>query len=69
MISWILKVIKSNLKHARLFGSTLRFIDHLTGINDGGLFVKNYTKIYPPELKLKMENKNNAETTFLDLDI
>ena len=30
---------------------------------------KGYTKINPPELELKKENKSNTETTFLDLDI
>ena len=66
---WILKTKKSNLKEARMFGNTFRFIDDLIAINDGGTFEKNYKNIYPEELELKKENHDINEATFLDLNI
>ena len=66
---WILKNKKSNLKLARMFGNTFRFIDDLIAINDGGHFENNYMDIYPDELELKKENNNNKAATFLDLKI
>ena len=66
---WVLKTKKSNLKHARMFGNTFRFIDDLIAINDGGLFENNYMDIYPEELELKKENKEDRDATFLDLNI
>ena len=53
----------------RLLRNTFRFIDDLIPVNNGGLFQKCYTKIDPAEFEVKKENKNNTETTFLDLDI
>ena len=46
-----------------------RFIDDLVAINDNYEFEKCYKEIYPSELELKKENKNNSTATFLDLDI
>ena len=63
----ILKTKLSNLKHVRLFGNTFRFIDDLIALNDGGLFQKSYTQLYPPEPEIKKGNKNKTETTFFDL--
>ena len=61
------KTKKSNLKHARLAENIFTFTDNLIAINYGGLVEKSYVEIYPPELELKKESKNNKETTFLDL--
>ena len=69
MIKKILKIKKSKLKHARIFGNTSRFIDGLIAINDGVLFEKSCIEKYLWELELKEENKNNTEITFLDLFI
>ena len=46
-----------------------RFVDDLNTINDAGIFESNFIDIYPKELELHRENGNNAEATFLDLDI
>ena len=61
------KTKKSNLKHARLAENIFTFADNLIAINYGGLVEKSYVEIYPPELELKKESKNNKETTFFDL--
>ena len=45
------------------------FIDDLNAINHAGIFESNSRDIYPEELELRRENGNNAEATFLDLDI
>ena len=66
---WVLKTKKKNLRHARMFGNTFRFIDDLIAINDGGLFEMNFGDIYPKELELKKENVGTKESSFLDLSI
>ena len=66
---WIQKTKRTNLRNARMFGNTFRFIDDLMAINDDGLFESYYQEIYPPELELKKENVGNREATFLDLNI
>ena len=58
-----------NLRTARMFTNTFRFIDDLIAINDGGTFEKSYKDIYPPELELKKENIGQHEASFLDLNI
>ena len=66
---WLKKTKKSNNILARKFGKTFRFIDDLNTINDGGEFEKHWTEIYPSELELKKENKDNDHVIFLDLDL
>ena len=66
---WVLNTKKSNLRKARLFGNTFRFIDDLIAINDVGLFESSFKEIYPVELELKKENIGTTSATFLDLDI
>ena len=66
---WILSMKKHNLRHARMFSNTFRYLDDLIAINDGNLFEKYHREIYPPELELKKENDGLKETSFLDLEI
>ena len=66
---WILKMKKSNLKQARMFGNTFRFIDDLIAINDAGFFERNFQDIYPEEMVLKKENSGTKQASFLDLNI
>ena len=49
--------------------NVFHFIYDLNTINDTGIFESNFKDIYPEELELHREYGNNAETTFLDLDI
>jgi len=60
-------IINDKIK-ARHFHSTNRFIDDLCALNDGGLFGRVCSDIYPEELELKRENAG-THGTFLNLDI
>ena len=66
---WLLKLKKKDLAKARKFGNTFRFIDDLCALNDGGEFEKHYGEIYPEEMQLGKENKDNKNASFLDLGI
>ena len=46
-----------------------RFVDDLNAINDAGIFESNFIGIYLKELELHWENGDNAEATFLDLEV
>ena len=61
-------LISSDKVKARHFHSTMRFIDDLCAINDGGQFGHCHENIYPEELELKMEH-TGTKATFLNLDI
>ena len=64
---WLLNMKKKDLAKARKFGETFRFIDDLCALNDGGEFEKHYREIYPEEMQLGKENKDNKKASFLDL--
>ena len=66
---WIRNLKKTDLKRARRFCNTFRFIDDLIAINDHDEFERNFLEIYPPELQLKKENIDHHNASFLDLDI
>jgi len=66
---WLQATKKRDIRKARRFGSTFRFIDDLCAINDNSEFEKNFKDIYPEELDLKKENANNTEASFLDISI
>ena len=66
---WIKKIKKTDIRRARRFANTFRFIDDLTALNDGGEFERSFREIYPPELELKKENVDYSEGSFLDLQI
>ena len=66
---WLNKIKKYDNIKARKFGNIFRFIDDLIALNDGGEFEKCLHEIYPPELHLKKENRDNTHATFLDLDL
>ena len=61
-------LISTDKVKARHFHSTKRFIDDLCAINDGNLFGRVYTDIYPEELELKVEH-SGTHASFLSLDI
>lgn len=60
---------KQNLRLARRFSNTFRYIDDLCAINDNGEFERTFRNIYPRELELKKENSIDSSATFLDLSI
>jgi hypothetical protein len=62
-------VEKSDRKQTRYFDYTFRFIDDLITLNDGNQFENIHKEIYPKQLTLKKENKDNNHATFLDLEI
>ena len=59
---------KENVILARKFCYTFRFIDDLITINNSN-FEKNIRNVYPAELELKKENRNDNSANFLDLNI
>ena len=61
-------LISTDKVKARHFHSTKRFIDDLCAINDGNLFGRIYSDIYPEELELKVEH-SGTHASFLSLDI
>ena len=63
------KIQKKDIRRARRFAHTFRFIDDLNALNDGGEFERFFKEIYPIELELGRENENDQCASFLDLDI
>ena len=66
---WLKNVQRSDLRRARKFPNTFRFIDDLVAISDGGEFEKSFHEIYPAEMELGKENDGTNSTSFLDLEI
>ena len=60
---------KTDIRRARRFANTFRFIDDFTFLNDGGEFKRSFRQIYPAKLELQKENDINKEGSFLDLGI
>ena len=46
-----------------------RYIDDLLAVNNDGILEDYKGRIYPPELKLSSEDKNDQEVTYLDLQL
>ena len=57
---------KPDLRKARIFSNTFRFIDDLYALSNEE-FENNCNDIYPDELRLKKENEYLCKTLFLDL--
>lgn len=66
---WLKKIQKRDIRRARRFANTFRFIDDLSALNDGGEFERCFKEIYPIELELGRENEIDQCASFLDLDI
>ena len=64
------RLTKENYKEHKRFNHTRRFIDDLNTINNHGILEKYHKKgdIYPAELQLNQENKDDNKATFLDLE-
>lgn len=66
---FILDLKKSDPIRARKFRHIYRYIDDLQTINDGGEFEKCIKDIYPQELVLNKENREDTTSSFLDLSL
>ena len=61
-------LISSNLRLAKKFSNTVRYIDDLLTLNNSN-FVNEIPNIYPPELVLKRTTESPAELSYLDISI
>ena len=62
------KLTKQDIRLARKFSKTFRYIDDLSMFNSDGLMDTYKTQIYPL-LILNNENKSDLKATILDLDL
>ena len=63
------KLTKTNIKLARKFSDSYRYIDDLLTFNNNNLMNTYKHEIYPKELILNQENHSDQHTSFLDIDI
>ena len=61
-------LISSNLRLAKKFSNTVRYIDDLLTLNNSN-FANEIPNIYPPELVLKRTTESPAELSYLDISI
>jgi hypothetical protein len=67
---WIDKrLLLDEHEKAKLMSNTCRFQDDLYTVNGGHVLTEEWKQIYPPCLELSKENKDDANTHFLDLSI
>ncbi len=66
---WMYKMLKDRKFEVDHFRHCCRYIDDLLGVNNDSFFEKYKKSIYPPELDLTTEDKNDKKVHFLDLDI
>ena len=62
-------VEKGEIEYARRLANTFRYQDDCIALNDNGEFEKQFSKIYPSEMKLESTNLSKCVITFLDLRI
>ena len=67
--NWIEKLTKRDYGKAKKYNNAHRYIDDLSLVNNDGHLASNIPQIYPKELILNKENKDDLHATFLDLDI
>ena len=67
--SFMEKLTKDNYGIAKKFNNTSRYIDDLITLNNNGNLMNFMNTVYPQELILNLENDNDQQATFLDLDI
>jgi len=63
------KLTKDDIFLARKFSNSFRYIDDLLMFNNDDLMETHKHNIYPKELILNKENKNNKSCTFLDINV
>ena len=67
--AYLKDLMSTDLHTARRLSMSYRYIDDLLMFNSNGIMDEHKTLIYPPELILNKENKNNTNATFLDMNI
>ena len=60
---------KKNIRLARKFSNSFRYIDDLLMFNNDGIMDEYKYEIYPKELILNKENKNDKHCNFLDISM
>ena len=65
MAEWELS--KRDYKTLNYFKRTCRYIDDLLTINNDGFLMKFKQEIYPPELGLTSDSKDDQQVNYLDL--
>ena len=60
---------KKNIRLARRFSNSFRYIDDLLMFNNDGIMDEYKYEIYPKELILNKENKNDKHCNFLDISM
>lgn len=63
------KLVKKEFSVLRLFNYTCRYIDDLVTINNDNQLKLYANEIYPPEMKLTSDSKNDLEVDYLDLSL
>ena len=63
------KLTKTDYGKAKKYNNAERYIDDLNLINNDGELEVNIQNIYPEELILNKENKDDRHSTFLDLNL
>ena len=63
------KLTKADYGKAKKYNNAERYIDDLNLINNDGELEVNIQNIYPEELILNKENKDDRHSTFLDLNL
>lgn len=53
---WIRKIKKTDIRRARRFSNTFRFVNDLKVLSDDGDFERSFKKINSPELELQKES-------------
>ena len=66
--SFMETITKENYGIAKKFNNTSRFIDDLAMLNNDGFLQQFKERIFPKELVLNQENKEDNRATFLDLE-
>lgn len=61
------KLTRKDIFLARKFTHCFRYIDDLIAFNNNNLITRLKHEIYPPELILNKENKDNTQCTYLDI--
>src|ERR1051325_2171290 len=60
---------KKTLKLSTNFNKCYRYLDDLLTLNNDKALYELKKKIYPPELELTCDDKNDQEVTYLDLHL
>ena len=60
---------KQDYSKTKKFNNTSRSIDDLETLNNDGILVKERESIYPAKLILNVENQDDNQASFLDIEV